>query len=90
MQEMNEWAKKYTIENLRIETMVDLLNLKHQQLFTHFLYGLESLIESYYEKKNEDLFMKVREIKNILIKRDRGFKMLGNGFAFNQTCINSL
>lgn len=86
---MNEWPKKFTIENLKIETMVELLNLRHQQGFGHFLYGLETLLDTYFDKKNEEMFNKVRQIKRALIKRDRGLPMLSNGYSLNQSCINA-
>jgi hypothetical protein len=50
---MNEWTKRYTIDNLKIEQMIELLNLKHTSMFNYFLFGLETLMDSYLDKHND-------------------------------------
>ena len=65
---MNEWPKKFTLDNLRVDTIIELLNSQHQLLYNQFLYGLEALEDIYLDKRNDECFAKTLEVKQEFVR----------------------
>lgn len=62
--------------------MIELLNLYHKHCFGSFYNGLDSLLETYLDKKNDEQFSKIMKVRKELLKKDIGMKMIDNGFSF--------
>ena len=85
---MNKWSKKFTIENLKIENMLELLFMQHQKLYGKFLYGIENLLETYLDKKNDENFAKILDVRDILLKKNTTLRMHSNGFNMQKVQIS--
>ena len=87
---MNKWPKKFTIENLTIDNMIELLTYNYTKLYNQFIYGVETLAESYIDKKDNECFEKVLEIKDIFIRKQSGINIYQNGLNMNTINVQSL
>ena len=90
LKKIEEYPKKFTIENLKLENMVGLLNLHHNMLYHKFLYGLESLLDTYLDKKNDECFSKVWEVKDLFTRKKSNFNAYYNGFNMNHVIVKPL
>ena len=90
LRKMNDWPKRFSIENLTLENMVELLNLQHALLYHKVIYGLETLRDTYLDKKNDECFAKVTEICELAIRKNSGIKLYDNGYNMNLINVHSL
>jgi hypothetical protein len=90
LQKLNTYVKKYSPDNLKLDTMIDLLNSAHIEVYNRFLCGLELLIDTFVAKKNDECFTKISEVRDLLTKRNQGVNIYESGFNLNLATTNPL
>lgn len=70
VRKLDTQVKDLPHEKRTIFHLNDLLILQHQATYYHFLNGLENILEIYRDKKQDEHFYKVMDVRNMAIKRN--------------------
>lgn len=82
LRKLEDSCRKLNSEKRSLSYISDLLTLQHQVSFYAFLNGLETRIEYYLDKRNDEYFAKLLELRNMVCNKNmHQIKLVrGNGY----------